>query len=153
METDVERGRRLGRKYVLVGFVALASIFVVLTTVEITEGVFGYTALVRAGAAPRSLVEGACSDDLRGLSAAVERAILASSRVSAEGGAVAPYQDALRPEWIHEDAIEARCATDPAGADAFATVLRLRLVGEDLARRQAGELDPIRRTLAAYLGH
>jgi hypothetical protein len=146
METHLERGRNLGRKYVLAGFVVLAAIFVVLTTVEITEGVFGSTA-------PPSLAEGACSQELRNLATAVERAIAASARLPSGEGAAARYREALLPEWAREGAIEARCASEPTGSDAFATVLRLRIGGEELARRQAGELGPVRRTLAAYLSH
>lgn len=146
METHLERGRNLGRKYVLAGFVALAAIFVVLTTAEITEGVFGSTA-------PPTLAGGACSEELQGLAIAVERAISASARLPSGDGAAPQYREALLPEWAKEGAIEAQCASEPAGSDAFATVVRLRLGGEELARRQAGELGPIRRTLAAYLSH
>jgi hypothetical protein len=153
METDVERGRRLGRKYILAGFVTLASVFVVLTTLEITEGVFGSAAHGIASAAPPSEAEGACPDDLRGLSAAVERAMTAASRLRDGEEATSRYREALLPEWTKEAAIETQCAGAPGGADAFATVVRLRIAGEALARRQAGELGPIRQTLAAYLGH
>jgi hypothetical protein len=153
METDTERGRRLGRKYILSGLVALACIFVALTTLEITEGVFGSGTFGMAGAAPPSALEGACSENLRGLAAAVERAIAVSSRLADGEGATSLYREALLPEWGKEGAIEARCAGEPGGANAFATVVRLRLAGEALARRQAGELGPIRQTLAAYLGH
>jgi hypothetical protein len=146
METHLERGRNLGRKYVLAGFVALAASFVVLTTVEITEGVFGSTP-------PAPLADGACSQQLRGLAMAVERGIAASARLPSGEGAAAQYREALLPEWAEEGAIEARCASEPTGSDAFATVLRLRRGGEELARRQAGELGPIRRTLGAYLSH
>jgi hypothetical protein len=151
METNLERGRRLGRKYVLVGFVTLASIFVALTTLEIARAVFGAGVGIRESVMPALLADGVCSDDIRGLAAAVERAIAASSRIPSDAGT--QYCNALRPEWLNERAIAAQCASEPAGADAFATVLRMRLAGEELARRQAGELGPIRRTLAAYLTH
>jgi hypothetical protein len=153
METNVERGRRLGRKYILAGFVTLASIFVVLTTLEIARGVLGSSGRVGLGGGSSPRLEEGCSRSLRGLAAAVERAIAVSARVSEKGGTATSYREALLPEWSKEGVIAAQCEREAAGADAFATVLRLRLVGEDLSRRQADELGPIRQTLAAYLGH
>jgi hypothetical protein len=90
---------------------------------------------------------------LRGLSAAVERALAASGRISDEGRATARFREALLPEWDKEGAIGAQCAREAGGSEAVAIVLRLRLAGEELARRQAGELGPIRQDLEAYLGH
>jgi hypothetical protein len=151
METDLERGRRLGRKYVLGVFVALASLFVVVTTLEITLEVFG-RGLHGSLAAPIP-GQGACSEDLRRLAGAVERAIAASGRTLDEGRATTRYREALKPEWDKEGAIEGVCAGEAGGSDAVAAVVRLRLAGEEVARRQASELGPIRQDLEAYLGH
>ncbi len=137
----------------LAAFLSVASIFVALTTVEITIGVFGPRLRVGLSLGAPLRAEGECAHNLRGLAAAVERAIAASGSASDERRAVARYREKLLPEWGREEVARATCASEPGGSDAVAVVLRLRLVGEEQARRQAGQLGPIRQDLEAYLGH
>jgi hypothetical protein len=155
METPEERGRRLGRKYVLVVFGVLAGAFTLANTQQIIFGVFGLGSSALppqgSGAVPAS----GCAEELRAMAAAVDRAVSASAQAADEDQATALYRAALAPEWGDSanapPDIRARCAAEPHGQDALATVLRLRAAGEEVARRHAAELAPLRRDIAAYL--
>jgi hypothetical protein len=152
MNASLERGRALGRKYTLMGFVTLAAGFIVWTSLQIILAVFGVGAAPLAVEAPAGPeVPGTCEADLRAMTAAVERAIVASSSATDEGGAAAAYRAALTPEWDADRDVQARCAATPRGEDALATVLRFRGAGEELARRRVRELGPLRKDLAVYL--
>lgn len=151
MQATLERGRTLGRKYALVGFVTLAAVFVLSTTQQIVFAVFGIGAVPLASAGEPGVVPASCEADLRTMTAAVERAILASSSAPDETRAADAYRAALAPEWNPDRGVEARCAETERGTDALATVLRFRAVGEELARRHTRELGPLRKDLAVYL--
>jgi hypothetical protein len=150
IETDVERGRRLGRKYTIVVFSVLACSFMATTTLQIIFGVFG------VGARPITKMESSgqtsCAERLRAMEAAVERAVAASARAPDRGVASTRYESALGPEWDDVSSVESLCASEGRGAtDALAAVVRLRTMGEELARAHAVELAPLRRDVAAYL--
>jgi hypothetical protein len=151
MEATIERGRRLGRKYTLVGFATLATGFVLWTSQQIIFAALGIGAAPLSVDGQRGVASGTCEGELRSMNAAVERAILASASAPDEARAASEYHAALAPEWSDERAVEARCAATEHGEDAFASLLRFRRAGEELARRRARELDPLRKDLAAYL--
>jgi hypothetical protein len=152
MQATIDRGRTLGRKYTLVVFVTLAAGFIFMTTLQIVFAVFGVGAAPLATAGePGVIVSGSCEAELRTMTAAVERAILASATAPDEDRAAAGYDAALAPEWNEGRGVEARCAATERGVDAYATVLRFRAVGKELARRHARELGPLRKDLAVYL--
>lgn len=155
MEADLERGRRLGRKYVTMAFVVLAGLFVLSTTKQLSFGVFGIgsEALGGAGAGLGMATESdkRCGGRLRAMAAAVDRAIAVSAGARDEASAALQYQAALGPEWSDTPAVENSCSANAHGADALATVVRLRVAGEQVARRRAGELVPLRRDVATYL--
>jgi hypothetical protein len=152
METRVERGRRLGRRYVTAAFGTLAGVFILSTTKQLSFGVFGVDAApVAQGLASATVAEGSCVGHLRAMAAAVDRAISASARAPDEANAAVEYRAALSPEWNDAPTVEAGCSAEGHGADALATIVRLRVAGEQLARRHASELAPLRRDVAAYL--
>ncbi len=136
----------------LVVFGAFASAFVVLSAWQLMIAVFGLGAREPLAAEkPGTGVGAGCAADLRRMTEAVDRAIAASAGATSEAQASAEYRAALMPEWRDDQGVSARCAAESQGSDAFATVVRLRMAGEQLARRQATELEPLRRDVAAYL--
>jgi hypothetical protein len=151
MQDTLERGRKLGRKYTLGVFATLATLFILSTTLQIVFAVFGVGAAPMAAEGEAAAVSGGCEAELRTMTAAIERAILASASAPGETRAADAYRAALAPEWNDEEGVAARCAATPRGTDAFATVLRFRAVGGELARRHARELGPLRADLSVYL--
>jgi hypothetical protein len=151
METPAQRGRRLGRRYTVLVFGLLASLFMIATTQQLIFGVFGVDA--RPLARDRATGSGgaSCAEELRGMQAAIDRAILASAHAERETEASLQFQRALLPEWGDGATASAHCASTPNGTDALATVVRLRVAGEQLARRHAHELAPLRQDVASYL--
>jgi hypothetical protein len=150
METAVERGRRLGRKYVTVLVGIFAGAVTLVSTQQLVAGVFGLGASPIDGTHP-GVAAGGCAEELRAMSSAVERAIAASSEAPDEARASEQYRAALSPEWNDSPTVESRCAGQAHGSDALATVVRLRMAGEQLARRHSSELAPLRRDVAAFL--
>jgi hypothetical protein len=151
-ETDVERGRRLGRKYVTVVFGVVALGFMALTTHQLVVGVFGVDARPLPSSEDEQGPGVTCAARLRGMEAAVERGIAAAAHAPDETAASARYRSALAPEWDDSAAVESTCEKEiPGGIDALATVNRLRVAGEQLARRHASELAPLRHDVATYL--
>jgi hypothetical protein len=149
METPLERGGRLGRRYVVVVFGVLATAFMLSTTAQLTAGVFGVH--THPLDAESTLAGRACAGKLRDMEAAVERAIVASVHAPGEAEASLQYEGALLPEWGDAKGVESHCGSVAEGADALATVLRLRVAGEQLVRRHAREMAPLRRDVASYL--
>jgi hypothetical protein len=141
--------RLRGKRFALGVYGTFASAFVALCTWQLVSGVFN------VGAAPLtvhgSLPSDACSQDLRALRAALDRALAASVTASDDATALATYRRALSPEWDGEKTAADRCAKEPLGTEAYAALLRLRLAQEAQLRRQIVEMGPIRRDLAAYL--
>jgi|SRR5580658_2028889 hypothetical protein len=146
-ETRIERGRRLGRRYVTAAFGVLAGVFMVSTTQQLLFAVFG----VDAGPVARTGPRGNCGNHLRAMTSAIDRAISVSARAEDEARATLQYRATLAPEWNDMAAIESFCAEEERGVDALAAVVRLRVAGEQLARRHARELAPLRRDVASYL--
>jgi hypothetical protein len=151
MEATIERGRRLGRKYTLMGFVTLAGGFVLWTSQQIIFAALGLDVSPLPSSGQTAIEPGSCEGELRSMTAAVDRAILASASAPDEARASVQYRAALAPEWSEDRGVQARCATTPHGEDAFAALLRLKVAGEEVARRHARELGPLRKDLAVYL--
>jgi hypothetical protein len=150
----LERGKRLGRRYVTMVFSVFALAFVVWSTKDLILAVFG------GGGRPLPLPvaasahggEPSCAEELSAMELAVDRAISAAAHAQQEKEASEAYEGALAPEWAHPAGVESRCAAEsPHGKDAFATLVRLRVAGEQLARRHARELAPLRRDVASFL--
>jgi hypothetical protein len=162
METPTERGRRLGRRYMVFGFGLFACLFMLSTTAQLVYGVFGIGARPLSTSADDG-TQPTCAEELRGMQTAVDRAIAASAHARGDKEASRQYLEALLPEWSNGESsgdvsqgpptrVEARCAKEiPGGTDALTAVVRLRMAGEQLARRHAAELLPLRSDVALYL--
>jgi hypothetical protein len=143
-----DRTRRLTKRYVSLLFVSFAGVFVALSAYQLAVAVYG----VGIQALPvQSMATLGCATELRGLVAAVDRAILSAARATDDAGATAAYRAALSPEWDAEPNVVAHCSSDGRGADAFAAVARFRRAGESFVRHQVIELAPLRQDVAAYL--
>ncbi|WP_394838874.1 hypothetical protein LVJ94_18450 [Pendulispora rubella] len=152
--------QKLASRLVYGSFLGLATAFILSSTYQLVVGVFGLGSEPLPGSAPpASAVEAqACSDGIALLSAALERSFAHSvgpdgASARTEEAVVAAFRKNLEPEWTGEPAIERTCGSHPHGHEAFAALLRLKLAQEGLVRRQMVEIDPLRRSVNAYLPH
>lgn len=150
---DSQRRAKLrGKRIALAIYGTFASTFVLISTWQLANGVFGITIspIVAATAATAPAPKG-CADDIRAMRGALDRAFGVAVTAPDDGAALVSYRRALSPEWDGESAAADRCGGEPRGADAFAALRRLRVAQEASLRRQVVEMAPLRRDLAAYL--
>jgi hypothetical protein len=141
------KGRRI-RTAVYGVFVAFSAAFVLLSTWQIMIGVFG------AAIAPVQVTQPAgkaCAEGIHELERALDRGVAAATGAKSSADAEAKMRAALSPEWDKEQAVDATCAGDPHGADAWAALLRLRRAEEGAAGRRTVVVAPLRQDLDAYL--
>jgi len=157
----VERRRRRGRRIVIGSFLSVATLFILSSAFQITRGVFGggpeeVPAASGAGLSP------SCRDGLFRLHTALDRAFPRASAAlvaapapdgSGEEAVTRAFADALLPEWADEQRVRSACTEGggTAAEEALAAVLRLKKAEETSLRRQAAELAPLRRRVAAYI--
>jgi hypothetical protein len=157
----LSRARLAWRRAAIGLLFATATVFIGVSAVQIIPAVFG------AGAkplAPDSATGRECAKGLRDLEHALDRATeqamvggaaagahAAGSTNDDQEAALSAFRDRLRPEWDTQAAIADKCKASPHGAEAFAALARLRRADEGLVRRQAVEVLPLRRDVAAYL--
>lgn len=168
-ESD-RRARLRAKRAVLGVFIAVASVFIGLSALQIVPAVFGLGVTPLAGLPDLSgPTPRGCSEGVRRLAAALDRAaaraveargdevrsqgrVLEEKQAAAdEEAALQSFRAALAPEWDGEEAVAALCKDDPRGEDAFAALLRLRLAEEHFLRKELVEIAPLRRDVAAYL--
>ncbi len=137
------RVRLRGKRFALAIYGTLASAFVLSSTWQLVFGIFGVVAT--------PLAPGRCSDDLRLLRSALDRALATAVTAPDTATALDRYQRALAPDWDTEKTVADRCALEPRGTDAYVLLLRLRLAQEAQLRREAAAMAPLRRDLGAYL--
>ncbi|WP_394849345.1 hypothetical protein LZC95_18100 [Pendulispora brunnea] len=152
--------QKLASRLVYGSFLGLATAFILSSTYQLMIGVFGMgIEPLPSSGRPEAAVEGqACADGIAQLSAALERGFAHSvgpdgASARTEEAVVAGFRKNLEPEWTGEAAIERTCASHPHGQEAFAALLRLKLAQEGFVRRQMVEIDPLRRSVNAYLPH
>jgi hypothetical protein len=149
-----ERRAMLAGKRVGIGVIVVVAVAIIgASAVQIVPAIFGW-GIQPIAPAPSGSPARTCADGIRAMSAALDRAHEASTRLpdGASSGALATtFDEALAPEWAQRDEVERACAATPHGTDAFADLLRLRTAEEELARRRNLELDPLRRSLEARL--
>ncbi len=92
-----------------------------------------------------------CHDGLLALYAAVDQARLAAAHAEGEDAALDRFRDALSPVWVHRDWVAARCKGSAADEGALDAIERLRYAEEHAARREAGDLAPLRRRVRAIV--
>jgi len=165
-EGPTERAQRtprqkLASRAVYGSFLGFATAFILASTYNLVVGVFGLGIEPLVGTPPpekASVETRACADGIAQLSNALERSFAHSvgpdgASARTEEALVATFRKNLEPEWTGESAIEQTCASHPHGQEAIAALLRLKLAQEGFVRRQMVEIDPLRRSVNAYLPH
>lgn len=92
-----------------------------------------------------------CRQGLVALVRAVERAREAAPGTDGEDAAVARFRSGLEPEWGYRDGIAATCRGSAGDERALDAIERLRYAEEHAARREAGDLAPLRRRVRAIV--
>lgn len=135
----LEHARRRGRRYGTLVVLVVAVAFVLSSTYQIAVAVFSLP-----GSAPGAAPSRACADGVRSLAAALDRASAKASLEHDSAGIDAAFARELDPEWSGAAATERTCGADPAGAEAYAALLRLRRAHETLLHRRQDEVRPLR---------
>ena len=130
--------RRRGRRVAIALFGGFVALFIAIASFNVIQQIF----------APSSLTQpvGSCSDELRGLVHALERAREAASEIDEadETAALSRFRLALQPEWGRHALIVALCRNQREMRDALDTIERLRYAEEHAVRLEASELAPLR---------
>jgi hypothetical protein len=92
-----------------------------------------------------------CREGLRALALAVERAREAAPGMDGEDAAIARFRSSLEPEWTYRDGVAAACRGSARDERALDAIERLRYAEEHAARREAGDLAPLRRRVRAIM--
>jgi hypothetical protein len=130
------------------GFViALALPFIVLSTWQLTASTFGMAPAARAATGE----EAACSNRLRTLEAALERASDKAAHEPDDAHARAMFESSIAPEWNDEAAVEKACDASARTREAWAALLRLRRGLEGRAQKDARDTGPMRRDFETRL--
>ncbi|WP_245677697.1 hypothetical protein [Chondromyces crocatus] len=132
-----------GRRLAMVLYYGLAAVVIVVATAQIVRQVF----FLPVSPSPY----GTCQNGLLALARAVERARDAAPGTDGEDAAIARFRDALDPEWSHRDGIAATCRGSAKDERALDAIERLRYAEEHAARREAGDLAPLRRRVRAIM--
>ncbi len=148
VEPQARAKRGHGRpRQIASGLVLLVAVaFVVISTWEITMAVWEPARAVPSD--PRLV---ACSEQLRPLASALERAADKGSAQPDTTSAMREFDAALEPEWQKVKDAENLCSETPAGLEAYASLLRLRRGLEGQARRAVSDIEPLRRDFQARL--
>ena len=134
-----------GRTLTSAVFLLISAVFIGWCTFDIAWAVFASAG--DDGGVP----EAACASGVHELAAAVERGLaLRTPAAGRPAATLASFEEALGPEWNEAAPVEARCATTPTGARAYAAVVRFR-TGAREAMHHDLELAPLRREIAPYL--
>ncbi|WP_437785933.1 hypothetical protein [Sorangium sp. So ce1097] len=143
------RGRRgggpraLGRRIALVAYYSVAALIIVACTLQIIRQVF-FLPVVPSP-------YGSCREGLLSLVRAVERAREAAPGTDGEDAALARFRSKLAPEWTYRDGVAASCRGSAEDERALDAIERLRYAEEHAARREAGDLAPLRRRVRAIV--
>jgi hypothetical protein len=124
-------------------YYGLAAVIIVMCTVQVVRQVFFLP--VRPSPYP------GCREGLLALARAVERARDAAPGTDGEDAAVARFRSGLDPEWGYRDGIAAACRGSARDERALDAIERLRYAEEHAARREAGDLAPLRRRVRAIV--
>lgn len=131
--------RRRGRRVAATVFYVLVVVFIVIPVTQLSMQLFASG----KGGAPVD-----CRSGIVELARAVETARAASEHGEASpDAALARFRAALSPAWDGRDRVLAACRAsgDPKLLDAFDTIERLRYAEENVVRRDARDLSPLRR--------
>jgi hypothetical protein len=146
---------RLRGKRVALGLMTVVSLaFVVSSTLQITQAVFGrgFDPLP-AGAAAGS-PEQKCAVGIRALARALDRVGGRLSTVASaanDADTMAALRPGLSPEWDGADEVRDACNAARGGPSAWASLQRLRVAEEQSGRLGRDELSSVRSDVAAHL--
>ena len=133
-------------------FTCLAGAFVISSTVQIAAAVFAETQPGSGNGPSSSRLPPACADGVKSLAAAVDRGLAATAGIVDSAEAERRFTAGHAPEWNeprHQELVQA-CTGDPRGTDAVAAVTRFDQAALGAVRKNAGELEPVRRTALSF---
>ncbi len=145
-EEAARRGRRY-RNIASMVVLAVAVAFVISTAWQITASLFGLTDERVAPHGPPA----ACVEGIRGLAAGLDRASVAAASARTEEEARQTFATSVKAQWTGAPAVEAACAADRHGTDAYTALLRLRRVMETETGDGARAVAPLRAELEGRL--
>lgn len=145
------RARRLARRIVFGSFLLLSTAFVVSSAWQLIRGIYAPGSPIAPVGASAPSTAAACADGVAKLTTALDRAFAAATTKDDEAAALKTLSETMQPEWSEQAAVEATCAQEARGQDAYAALLRLRMAEEVFVRRQIAEIAPVRRDVRAYL--
>ncbi|KYF78628.1 hypothetical protein BE11_08580 [Sorangium cellulosum] len=135
--------RALGRRIAQVAYYSVAALIIVACTLQIIRQVF-FLPVVPSP-------YGSCQEGLLALVRAVDRARDAAPGTDGEDAALARFRSKLAPEWTYRDGVAASCRGSAEDERALDAIERLRYAEEHAARREAGDLAPLRRRVRAIV--
>jgi hypothetical protein len=135
--------RARGRQIAQLLYYSVAALVVVASTVELLQQVF----YLPVTPSPHAT----CHEGLLALARAVERAREAAPGTDGEDAALARFRSGLDPEWTYRDGIATMCRGSTENERALDAIERLRYAEEHAARREAGDLAPLRRRVRAIV--
>jgi len=133
-------GRRIGT--LAVAFVAVP--FIVSSAYQIIVALFE---LAPSHQAPPA----ACVAGIRSLAGALDEASSKATREIDQASAKRVFDQSLTSAWSGSDDTEKTCSSTPEGAEAFASLARLRRAHEDALFRRANDVDRLHQALEARL--
>ena len=119
--------------------IVVAVLFVGSSALQIVPAVFGLGVRPLPSSPPGSSAR-ACAEGVRALSLSLD----------ADGGDGTVASDTTSA-WSDESPVGRACASSSEGLDAWAALLRLRMVRAQLPRAAPEQLDPLRRDVWAHL--
>ena len=138
-----KRLRQLASSFVLV----VAVLFIAASLWQIIAAVFGTAPPAKTATAE----EAACTEKLRTLAAALERASDQAAHEPDDAHARSAFEAAIAPEWNDESAAEKTCSPTPRSREAWAALLRLRRGYEGRSQKDARDVGPLRRDFETRL--
>ncbi|AUX22781.1 hypothetical protein SOCEGT47_032910 [Sorangium cellulosum] len=135
--------RAVGRRVAQVAYFGVAALIIVASTLQIIQQVFFLPTVPSP--------YGSCREGLLALVRAVERAREAAPGTDGEDAALARFRSELAPEWTYRDGVAATCRGSEEDKRALDAIERLRYAEEHAARREAGDLAPLRRRVRAIV--
>lgn len=132
-----------GRRIAMATYYGLAALVIVAATAQLVRQVF----FLPVQPSPYAT----CQEGLLALARAVDRARDAAPGTDGEDAAIERFRRGLSPEWGFRDGIAATCRGSTNDARALDAIERLRYAEEHAARREAGDLAPLRRRVRAIV--
>jgi hypothetical protein len=142
VRTSGSSARTIGRRVALGAYYCVVVAISVACAVQITLQVFFQPS-------PRPFAT--CREGLQALHKAVARAREAAAGTEGQDQALARFRSAIEPDWSYRDGVASICRGSPKDEGALDAIERLRYAEEHAARREAGDLAPLRRRVQAIV--